>query len=63
VGRDPDKAGTGKAPRLHGGGQPPEVGAGAGGDRQDEKLGSLVGVEAEDFAFEGFQAAGGGFDE
>ena len=36
---------------------------GATGDGKDEEFGGIVGVEAQDFPFEGFQAAGGGFDQ
>lgn len=34
--------------------EPAEVGLGAAGDGEDEEFGSFVGVEAEDFPFEGF---------
>jgi len=44
-------------------GEPAKVGGGAGGDGEDEEFGSVVGVEAEDFLFEGFEAPGNGFDE
>ena len=44
-------------------GEPAKIGAGAGGDREDQEFGDVVGVEAEDFPFEGFEAAGGGFDQ
>ncbi len=43
--------------------QPSKVGLGAGGDGEDYEFRCVVGVEAEDFPFEGFQAAGGGFDQ
>ena len=36
---------------------------GAVGDGEDQEFGGFVGVEAEDFPFEGFEAAGGGFDQ
>ena len=44
-------------------GKPVEVGAGARGDGEDQEFGGFVGVEAENFPFEGFQAAGGGFNQ
>jgi len=44
-------------------GEPAKIGRGAGGDGQDEELGSVVGVQAEDFPLEGFKALGGGLDE
>lgn len=43
--------------------EPVEVCGGAAGDGQDEELRRFVGVEAEDFPFEGFEALGGGLDE
>jgi len=44
-------------------GEPAEIGGGAGGDGENEEFGSVIGVYAEDFPFEGFEALGGGFDE
>jgi hypothetical protein len=44
-------------------GEPAEIGGGAGGDGEDEEFGDVIGVEAEDFPFEGFEALGGGLDE
>ena len=46
-----------------GAGEPAEVGCGAAGDGEDQEFGGFVRVEAEDFPFEGFQAAGGGLDQ
>jgi len=43
--------------------EPAEVGGGAAGDGQDEEFGSVVGVQAEDFPFDGFEAPDGGLDE
>jgi hypothetical protein len=36
---------------------------GTGVDWEDQEFGGVVGVEAKDFAFEGFEATRGGFDE